>query len=115
MNLQVFQVGGKPSEIAKVIQSKDPSGIYYILKCNIQNQTACSKTVSDLLDYSSKNFPTQIDFQKDTGFDTSGTNTIKYTSASYFGVKLAPSYVTQDVQDHRKLLADSYLLNKYYL
>ena len=62
LNLQVFQIGGKPSEIAKVISSKDPSGVYYILKCNLQNQTVCSKTVSDLLDYSSKNFPNQIDF-----------------------------------------------------
>ena len=62
LNLQVFQIGGKPSEIAKVISSKDPSGTYFILKCNLQNQIACSKVVNDLLDYSSKNFPNQIDF-----------------------------------------------------
>ena len=91
-----------------MISSKDPSGIYYILKCNLQNTSACSKTVTDLLDYSSKNFPTQINFDKDEGFDTSGTNTIKYTSASYFGIKLAPSYVTSEVQNHRLSLAATY-------
>ena len=91
-----------------MISSKDPSGIYYVLKCNLQDTSACSKTVTDLLDYSSKNFPTQIDFEKDEGFDTSGTNTIKYTSASYFGIKLAPSYVTSEVQSHRLSLAATY-------
>ena len=97
-----------------MINSKDPSGTYYILKCSLLNQTACSKAISDLLDYSSQNFPTQIDFEKDEGFDTSGTNTIKYTSVGYFGIKLAPSYVTSNVTKYRSELSSIYLKNQYY-
>ena len=81
LNLQVFQIGGTPSEITRVIKSKDPSGIYYVLKCNLQNPTACSYAATDLLDYASKSFPSQIDFSKNIGFDNSALSTMKYTSA----------------------------------
>ena len=84
------------------------------MKCNIQNQTACSKTVSDLLDYATKKFPDQIDLDKDEGLDTSGTNTIKYTSASYFGITLAPTFVTSQVKSHRQQMASQLMQNQFY-
>ena len=101
IDLQVYQVGGDPTKIGSIINSKDPSGNYYLLKCSLTDLSSCNKTVSDLIRYAVQNFPTQINFETDSGLSGFGTNNIKYISATYFGVKIAASFVTQNVLDAR--------------
>lgn len=68
----------------------------------------------DLIDYATRSFPNQIDFETDTGMNGFGTSTIKYLSASYFGIKLAPTFVTSDVYNARLELSNIMLMNQYY-
>ena len=109
VNLQVYQIGGSPGAISHIISTKDSTGTYYVMTCDIQNQASCVHKVSDLLDYATKTFPTQMNFDTDTGFDTSGSNTVKYISVDYFGLKLAPSYVTSDISKDRDALGTKML------
>jgi len=110
VSINAFQLGGNPTELSKILSSS-------AAECDIRNLTACQDTAKKLIDYVSNVFPNQ--FQKDDhGIWTSPlvplTELIMDYSVSDFGLKLSPTFVTQELTLGRKQIEDLFLRNSYY-
>jgi hypothetical protein len=50
VTIEAYQVGGNPSELAKIL-NKDEKGNYYAAMCSLTDMISCQKAVNGLLDY----------------------------------------------------------------
>ncbi len=114
VSLVAYQRGGDPLALTKIL-SKDSSGNYYILTCDMQHMDNCVKTANGLLSYATDNFPTQFSFKDNTGLTPLGLGFAQYKPMSYTGLTPPPSYVTAQVQADREALATAYSDAQYYV
>lgn len=118
VSIQAFQRGGEPNELANIIHSKDPSGKYYILTCDLQNMDACAHAASDLYDYAGNSFSQQFNFDGDTGKNlvVLGDGFAEHETVAALGLDMSdiPSLVTPEIQANRDYLANTLAENQYY-
>ncbi len=111
--IQAYQKGGNPAELSKVL-SKDQSGVYYALSCDLQHMDNCVKAANGMLNYAVENFPKQISFNPDNGLVPLGTGFVKHDPIAEYGLTPPPSLVTKEVIDDRNYLASVLEENQYY-
>ncbi|MFN8770466.1 MAG: hypothetical protein ACK5Z5_05625 [Neisseriaceae bacterium] len=99
IELSAYQIGGDPSQLSKVLHNS-------IIKCNINDISACKAAASSIDAYAQNkylndSFPNQIN-SPDKLVPLGGI--VLSADVSNIGLKLAPSYVTSEVQDARNYL-----------
>lgn len=112
VTLQAYQVGGEPNELSQIL-SKDSSGSFYILTCDLQNMNACTSAASGLLSYAQGSFSSQFSFSPQNNI-YSLNNKFDYKPIAMFELNTPPSLVTPEVTAARTLLAEVYNANQYY-
>jgi hypothetical protein len=105
-----FQIGGDPTELSKLLASS-------VVDCDIKNIKACQDTAKNLINYVSNIFPSQ--FKKDDhGIWMSPLVPLTLFKKDYlvsdFGLILAPSYLTKEVQNARTDLVNIKRKLDYY-
>jgi len=111
ININAYQLGGDPTQLSKVISTSS-------VECDFRNNIdACKATAQKIIDYASENFPHQ--FQRDgqgmwTGPLVPLSDLVLDYKVSDFGIKLAPSYVTEELILARKEVDDLFERNEYY-
>lgn len=114
VSLTAYQRGGDPSQLSKIL-SKDASGDYYILTCDIQHMDNCVKAANGLLTYATDYFSTQFSFVNNTGLTPLGLGFLQYKNMNYLGLTPPPSLVTPQVTTDRSVLAAAYNNSQYYV
>lgn len=109
--LTAFQIGGEPSQLGEIL-SKDPSGTFYVLSCELQDMTNCTKAASGMVGYATGNFTSQ--FTTGSGMTPIGAGFMKKQPIYYVGLTSPKSLVTTEVQTARDQLVNLYYANKYY-
>ena len=110
ISIHGFQLGGHPEQLSSALSQS-------IASCDINNVSACQKTIEGLIAYANNNFPSQ--FVKDGSIWVSPLVPLGKVelgrSVSSVGVKLANSYVTPEVEQARQHLIDQENKYEYYL
>lgn len=114
VSLNAYQRGGDPSQLAKIL-SRDPSGDFYILTCDLQHMDNCVKAANGLLNYANSDFPTQFSFTDNKGLTPLGLGFATYKPISYLKLTAPASFVTPQVSKERMDLAIAYKASDYYL
>jgi len=88
-----------------------------VINCDLQHQDDCKKTAANMIDYASKTFPGQFD-KDNKGIWTTHLvpmrGIIRDYQVSDFQLKLAPSYVTEELIKARLDILKRYLSITYY-
>src|SRR3989339_13967 len=111
--IEAYQKGGDPSQLSKIL-SKDPSGQYYALTCDLKNLGNCTQAANGLLDYATNNFSTQYSFTTGQGLTPLGVGFSTYIPIRYIGLKEPASLVTPQVQKDRQKLSTDLDEYNYY-
>lgn len=92
-------MGGSPEELGAIL---DPS----ISQCDIKHTDKCQSVINTLIEYSKTKFPSQ--FKKEGSIWTNPLVFLGGIATDFnladFGLKIAPSFVTNEVEIERKKL-----------
>ncbi len=112
VSVQAFQIGGEPQLLSKIL-SKNSSGEYYVLTCNLDAMDNCVNAANGLLNYASQNFTSQFNFSPQEKIYPL-SNMFSAQPIDLFGLQMPKSFINSTVVEARDNLANSYLENSYY-
>lgn len=114
VDIQAYQKGGDPVQLAQILRSKDPSGSYYVLTCSLKRMDDCTKAANGLLAYASDIFPTQFNVDDQKGLVPLGIGFSETRPIEFLGLKPAESLLTPQILQERKLLSTELDRCDYY-